>query len=461
MSVVAVVLAAGQGTRMKSELPKVLHPVAGRPLVAWPVQAALDAGADEAIVVVGHGKEIVKPVLVDRFGDRVRFAEQLEQLGTGHAVQCAMELPNIADEVLVLYGDVPLIGADTIRALMDSHGNEPLSLLTSHLEDPTGYGRILRRDGRVVGIREHKDCSPEELEISEVNPGFYLIDAAFLRDAMTQLRTDNAQGELYLTDVVALAAQAGGVGDMHGHIHELQGINDRRQLARCEAAMRLRINETLAAQGVGIRDLMATYIDADCVVEPDCTLEPGVHLRGDTIVRSGALVDVGCVLTDVEVQNGAHLLPYTVATRSRVGPASHVGPFSHLRPQTDVGEGAKVGNFCETKKTSIGRGSKVNHLAYVGDGAIGVGVNVGAGVIFCNYDGFQKHLTTLQDGVFVGSDSQLVAPVTVGEGAYVASGTTVTKDVPAGALALSRTKQVNKEGYADRIKRRMAAKSKS
>lgn len=460
---VGIVLAAGQGTRMKSQTPKVLHRLAGRSLVAWSVGAALEAGADRCVVVVGHGREQVEADLRARFGDRVDFAHQAEQRGTGHAVRCAMEqaLEGFSGAVFVLYGDCPLVLPSTIRRLVDARGRAPLSLVTATLADPTGYGRILREGGAVVGIREQRDCAPRELAIDEVNPGLYAIDAAFLREAMGALTTDNAQGELYLTDVVAMAAKAGGAIDVPGDMGELRGVNDRRELALCGEVLRRRINDALASSGVGIVDPACTYVDADAVVEPDTTIAPNVHLRGRCVVRSGAIIDVGCVLQDVEVDAGAHLLPYTVAADSRVGPSAHVGPFTHLRPATVLHEGAKVGNFCETKKTIVGKDSKVNHLSYVGDGVLGEGVNVGAGTIFCNYDGFQKHTTVLDDGAFIGSDSQIVAPVRVGKGAYVASGSTVTRDVPDDALAMSRTKQVNKEGYASRLKARFAFSKKS
>lgn len=456
---VGIVLAAGQGTRMKSATPKVLHAIAGRPLVAWAVGAALEAGARECVVVVGHGREAVTTALHARFGDRVRFAVQEEQRGTGHAVRCALEqaLEDYQGTVVVTYGDCPLVKADTLLRLIHARANEPLSLLTATLDHPTGYGRILRDEAKVVGIREHKDCSAAERSITEVNPGLYAIDADFLRHAIAGLSAQNAQGELYLTDVVANAARAGGVADAPGDMAELRGVNDRYELALCAEVIRRRLNEGLARSGVGIVDPANTYVDADCLVEPDATLEPGVQLRGACVVRAGAHVEAGCVLTNVFVDEGAHLRPYTVASDSRIGPRADVGPFTHLRTETELHEGAKVGNFCETKKTVVGRGSKVNHLAYVGDGVLGVDVNVGAGTIFCNYDGFQKHKTVLEDGAFIGSDSQLVAPVRIGKGAYVASGSTITRDVPDDGLAMSRTKQVTKEGYASKLKARFFA----
>ena len=459
---VAVVLAAGMGTRMKSEIPKVLHRVAGRPLVAWVVQAAFDAGVDRCVVVVGHAKEQVESELRERFGDKVAFAEQTEQKGTGHATACALPaLEGHQGHVLVLYGDCPLIPSDILREVIEKTGNAPLALVTATIEQPAGYGRIIRTKGGVTAIREDRDCSPAEKTIHEVNPGVYCIEVGFLREAVALLSDDNDQGELYLTDLVATAAGRSEVPWVEGDMHTLRGVNDRWELAQVGEAMRLRINETLARDGVGLVDPATTFIDADCELEADATIMPGVHLRGQCSIAAGATVDVGSVLEDVKVEAGATVLPYTVATDARIGPVATVGPFSHLRPKTDLGEGSKVGNFSETKKTTLGKGSKVNHLAYVGDGQIGEGVNIGAGVIFCNYDGVQKHTTVLEDGVFIGSDSQLVAPLTVGKGAYVASGSTVTKDVPADALAVSRTRQSNKEGYASRLRSRFQAAKKS
>ncbi|MEM7605201.1 MAG: bifunctional UDP-N-acetylglucosamine diphosphorylase/glucosamine-1-phosphate N-acetyltransferase GlmU [Myxococcota bacterium] len=454
---VAIVLAAGKGTRMRSELPKVLHQIAGWSLAEWSVNAALEAGADRCVVVVGHGRERVEGVLRERFGDRVTFALQEEQLGTGHAVRCAVEqrLQRFDGRVLVTYGDCPLIQGPTLAQLLAS--DAPCALLTTHRDDPTGYGRMVRKDGQIAAIVEHKDATPEQRAICEVNPGLYAFDGGFLQRALEQLDMNNAQGELYLTDLVAMAER---VDDFVVPIDEVRGINDRRELAECGELMRRRIAERWASAGAAIEDLGAVYTGADCEVQPDARIDAGVHLRGKTRIESGAHVDVGCVLRDVHVSAGAYLHPYTVAAESQIGAKAQVGPFTHLRPKTNLGEGSKVGNFCETKKTNLGKGSKVNHLAYVGDGEIGEGVNIGAGVIFCNYDGVKKHTTTLEDGVFIGSDSQLVAPITVGQGAYVASGSTITRDVPADALALSRTKQENKEGYASRLRRRMEAAKK-
>ncbi len=455
----AVVLAAGQGTRMKSALPKVLHAIAGRPMVAWPVEAAQAAGAARVVVVLGHGKEQVEAAL-EGF-DGVRSALQAEQRGTGHAVQCALPaLEGFEGTVVILYGDVPLIEREAIEALVAGRGGAPLSLLTCRAADPTGYGRILRDGDAVVGIREHKYCSDAERAIDEINPGLYAADAAFLRRALGALSDDNAQGELYLTDIVAAAAKEGGARAIDWPLESLQGVNDRAQLAEAAKVMRKRIAVRHAKAGVTIRDLDRVDIDATVTLATDAVIEPGVVLRGATHVGEGAHVDVGCVLTDVTVDAGAYLKPYSVASESQIGPDAEVGPFSHLRPGSVMGPRSKIGNFVEMKKTTLGEEAKANHLAYLGDGIVGPRVNIGAGTIFCNYDGFQKHTTVLEEGCFIGSDSQLVAPIRVGVGAYVATGTTVTRDVPDDALAVGRARQSNKEGYASRLKARLKAAAK-
>ncbi|MBT8468864.1 MAG: bifunctional UDP-N-acetylglucosamine diphosphorylase/glucosamine-1-phosphate N-acetyltransferase GlmU [Deltaproteobacteria bacterium] len=460
----AIVLAAGEGTRMKSKRPKVLHEIAGRALVCWVVEAALDAGASRCLVVVGHGRGDVERVLSTRFGERVEMVLQAEQRGTGDAVRCAIEADaSLEGRVLVVYGDCPLIPAAVLRNLVEDsdRAEADLGLVTATLSDPSGYGRIVRNaTGRVHRVVEERDCSAEERSIDEVNPGLYAVRAGFLREAITSLTPDNVQAELYLTDLVALAAERGKVLDLEGDMTELTGVNDQRDLALASATRHRRMAEELARSGVQIASLDALYVDAECEIEPGAWLGANVHLRGRCLVRAGARIDVGCVLTNVVVDRDANVLPYTVATDSSIGEGAQVGPFSHLRPDTRLGPRSKVGNFSETKKTTLGAGSKVNHLSYVGNGEIGERVNIGAGTIFCNYDGEQKHTTVLEDGVFIGSGTQLVAPVTVGRGAYVASGTTVTEDVPADALAISRTKQENKKGYAARLRARLRRKKK-
>jgi bifunctional UDP-N-acetylglucosamine pyrophosphorylase/glucosamine-1-phosphate N-acetyltransferase len=458
----AIILAAGEGTRMKSDRPKVLHEIAGRALVTWVVDAAIEAGATRCLVVVGHGRDAVEDELRARFGDEVEMVLQPEQRGTGDAVRCAIDADgSLQGRVVVLYGDCPLIPPELLGRLVDRSAEADVGLVTASLADPSGYGRIVRsEDGDVQKIVEDRDCSADERAISEVNPGLYAFEAGFLRTAISRLTPDNAQGQLYLTDVVELAANASKVVAVPGDMNELTGVNTQRDLAVAAASRRRTIANALAKSGVAVTDLDALYVDADCEIEPGAKLGASVHLRGRCVVRAGARIDVGCVLTNVVVERDAKVLPYSVATDSVIGEGASVGPFSHLRPQTELGPKSKVGNFSETKKTKVGKGSKVNHLSYVGDGVIGEDVNIGAGTIFCNYDGYQKHTTVLEDGVFIGSDSQLVAPVTVKKGAYVASGTTVTRDVPEDALAVARTKQENKDGYAARLRARFNRKKK-
>jgi bifunctional UDP-N-acetylglucosamine pyrophosphorylase / glucosamine-1-phosphate N-acetyltransferase len=460
---VTVILAAGQGTRMKSDRPKVLHAVAGLPMYAHVVRAALRAGASEVVLVVGHGRDEVQRDVRARFDQNVTTAVQEQQIGTGDAVRVGVGAPSIAEfegYVVVLYGDTPLVHVGLVEALMTraSESDAAAVVLTSTLRDPTGYGRILRdAHGDVLAIREHKDASAGERAVREINCGVYAFQAPFLRSAIAKLASNNAQGELYITDVIEQAAKAKSVATLGWAFEDVGGVNDRAQLSACETAMRLRIAHELGKSGVTVRDPATTYIELGVRVEADAILEPNVHLRGNTVVASGAHIDTGCVLKDTTVAAGAYLKPYTVATESEIGEHVETGPFAHLRPQSILEAESKVGNFVETKKTRLGRGSKASHLSYLGDGQIGRDVNIGAGTIFCNYDGINKNTTTLEDGVFIGSDSQLIAPVRVGEGAYVATGTTISEDVPARAMAISRGRQTNKEGYADKLWARLKA----
>lgn len=458
-NVSAIILAAGQGTRMKSTQPKVLHKLAGKPMIHHVVQAALDAGAKDVVVVVGHGRDEVTRYLHEAFGDRVRTALQDQQKGTGHAVLCALPaLDAKNDSTLVLCGDTPLIEPASLSRLIQAWGATPgsrMAMLTCTVQDPTGYGRVLRdEDSRVIAIREHKDCDGEQLALREVNPGVYIFHTSFLRDALPRLTTRNAQGELYLTDTVEMAASSG-VAAIPADAETLAGINDRAQLHVLEQQMLARIAERWRLAGATIAH--DVIIESGVELSPDVVLEKGVVLRGNTRVGRGTRIDVGSVLDDAEVGEGAYVKPYSVLNGSKVGEGAQIGPFSHLRPGSDVQKDAHIGNFVETKNTVVRRGAKANHLAYLGDGDIGEEANVGAGTIFCNYDGFQKHKTIIGPRAFIGSDSQIVAPVTIGEGAYVGTGTTVTKDVPADALALGRTPQQNKEGYASRLRNRLKA----
>ena len=456
-----MILAAGQGTRMKSPLPKVLHTAAGAPLVTWAIEAALDAGTDQVVLVVGHLRQLVIDAVQARFRERVAFAVQTEQRGTADAVRAGMAAvhPDVT-EVVITYGDVPCVPGEALKRLVAQRASSKalLALITTEVDDPTGYGRIVRdAKGRPAAIREHKDCSADELKIRTVNPGLYAVDRAFLSLALSSISSDNAQGEFYLTDLVALAARASlsGVAELPWEAVSLRGVNDRAELAAVESVLHQRVADRHRRAGCTIAT--GARIDHDVVIEAGASIGPDAVLRGKTTLAAGATVDVGCVLDDATVGIDAVVKPYSVISRSAVGAGAQVGPFAHVRPESVVEDGAHVGNFVELKKTRLGPGAKANHLAYIGDGVIGAKANIGAGTIFCNYDGFQKHTTTVGEGAFVGSNSSLVAPVSIGRDAYVGSGSVITRDVPDEALAIGRARQENKAGYGARIRERLLA----
>jgi bifunctional UDP-N-acetylglucosamine pyrophosphorylase/glucosamine-1-phosphate N-acetyltransferase len=457
----AIVLAAGKGTRMRSSRAKVLHELLGRPLVCYPIELARSLGADPVVAVLGHQREAVEAALVARFGaGSVSVVEQVEQRGTGHAVRLAMPALAKMDDglVLVLYGDVPLLRRETLEELVGTVRRYGcLALVTATPPDPTGYGRILRDErGHVISVVEQKDASPDEQAITEINAGIYCGPADFFREAVMGLGSANAQGEYYLTDVVARAAQGIGVSAIEADMSDVSGINDRQQLAEAEATLRARINRALQAH-VTFRDPESAVVEPDVEIGVDAELGRNVALRGRTRIGHGVRIGDGCILTNTEVGAGAELRPYSIATDTVIGPGAVIGPFAHMRPGTQLGPDVHLGNFVETKKTVIGRGSKANHLSYLGDTTIGEKVNVGAGTITCNYDGYKKFPTVIEDGAFIGSDTQLVAPVRVGKRAVIGAGTTVTRDVPAGALALSRVSQMEKAGYAEKVAQKYAA----
>lgn len=445
---------------MKSALPKVLHPMAGLPMIHYVIEAATRSGADRIVAVVGHGKDQVAAYVEQAFGDRVRIAHQEQQLGTGDAARAGLSaIGEESGHVLILCGDTPLLDSAELSKLSELMDEGALvALLSSEPEDPTGYGRILRNEHQeITGIREERDCSPAERKIREVNSGVYLVNSTFLKEALPALKPQNAQGELYLTDIIAMAAEKRGVRARIAKDHSaLSGINDRAQLAAAEEIIYHQIADTHRKNGITIRT--GAKIEAQVSIEAEAIIEHGVILRGKTHIGAGAHIDAGCILKDVRVQAGARLKPYTVAEKSNIGEKAQIGPFSHLRPDSEIESDAHIGNFVETKKTRVRKGAKANHLAYLGDGDIGEGANIGAGTIFCNYDGFKKYKTEIGAGAFIGSDSQIVAPIRIGTGAYVATGTTVTRDVPDDALAISRTRQENKEGYASRLKARLKNK---
>jgi bifunctional UDP-N-acetylglucosamine pyrophosphorylase / glucosamine-1-phosphate N-acetyltransferase len=447
-----IILAAGQGTRMKSGLPKVLHRIAGEPLIYYPIALAGELGASRIVVVLGHHAESVRRAIEDRFGqDEVEIALQEEQLGTAHAVaQAAPLLQDVTGPVLLVYGDIPLLGRQTLERLRAAWRPGGLALVTARPADPTGYGRILRsEDGGVARIVEDKDASAAERRIGEINAGIYCVDAALLREAIARVGNRNAQREFYLTDLAAIAAARGRVESIEAPAEEVSGINDRVQLAALEKLLQRRLAHALMKSGVTLRDPERVLLDSQVTVGPDSELGPGVELRGATRIGAGCRIEAGCILTDATIGDGVHLKPYCVVASSRVGTGAVVGPFAHLRPETELGDGVHIGNFVETKKARLGQGTKANHLSYLGDAEIGAGVNVGAGTITCNYDGVHKHKTVIEDGAFIGSDTQLVAPVKVGAGAYVGAGTTVTKDVPPRALAVTRVPQKHVEDFAE------------
>lgn len=455
-STAVVVLAAGQGTRMRSDRPKVVHEVLSRPLVHYALEAAHAAGFHGApIVVVGHGREVVEAAVRPYFPSAV-FAVQAEQRGTADAVAAARPYFGDAQRVLILSGDVPGPSHQTLARLaerLDATG-APLALLGFSAANPTGYGRCVHdADGRFVRITEHKDAVQAGLSdvIAETrcNAGIYLVDRALLEHTLDRVESNNAQGELYLTDVVRFAegrAQLVLVADAG----EVEGVNDRVQLAQAEARIRAQRNTALMRSGVTFRDPTRAVVAWGVTVEPDVVLEADVVLSGATRVASGARIGQGCVVTDAVIGPRAELLPYCVITDAEVGEAATVGPFAHLRPGTVLGRKAKVGNFVETKKARLADGAKANHLTYLGDCEVGRDANIGAGTITCNYDGVDKHQTRIGERAFIGSNTELVAPCVVGDDAVVGAGTTLTGDVPAGALALTRADKVVVEGWSYR-----------
>jgi bifunctional UDP-N-acetylglucosamine pyrophosphorylase/glucosamine-1-phosphate N-acetyltransferase len=447
-----IVLAAGEGTRMRSATPKVLHEIGGRSLVGHAVAAADVLAADRLVVVVGHGRDAVAAHL-GAVAPHVRTAVQDEQLGTGHAVQCALGAAGdvTGGTVVVTYGDVPLLTGATLAELVAQHeadGNAA-TVLTAHVGDPTGYGRIVRAaDGSVAGIVEHRDATPDQLLIDEINSGIYAFDGQVLVAALAQLRPDNDQGELYLTDVLALARAAGGrvAALATADVWQTEGVNDRVQLAAMRRELNRRVGEAWMRAGVTIVDPATTWVDVTAEIGPDTILEPGTILRGATRVAGEALIGPDTLLVDCEVGAGAQVIR-THGTAARIGAGAQVGPFTFLRPGTILGPRSKAGAYVEMKNAEVGAGSKVPHLSYVGDATIGEGSNIGAATVFVNYDGVAKHATVVGDHVRIGSDTMLVAPVTIGDGAYTAAGSVITEDVPPGALALGRARQRTIAGW--------------
>lgn len=446
-SLEVIILAAGQGTRMKSALPKVLHSLAAKPLLAHVIETARSLSPTAIHVVYGHGGEQVKDALADY---PVGWVEQAEQLGTGHAVEQAM--PQVASDatVLILYGDVPLVQTETLQALIDYADNGGFSLLTVELDDPTGYGRIVRSDsGSVERIVEQKDANADELAIQEGNTGIMALPASKLGGWLKQLDNDNAQSEYYLTDVIAMAV-ADGVGVdalMARDVDEVLGVNDRIQLAHLERRYQQRQAEFLMQRGVTLIDPARFDLRGSLKTGQDVTIDVGVVIEGSVILGDRVRIGANTVLRDVVVGNDVEILPMSLIEQAEIGAGCSIGPFARVRPGTSLDEGAKVGNFVEVKNSAIGKGSKVNHLSYIGDTTMGAGVNIGAGTITCNYDGANKHRTVIGDRAFIGSDSQLVAPVEIGDDATIGAGSTITRDAPEGELTLSRSRQASVKGW--------------
>lgn len=447
MTLDVVILAAGQGTRMRSARPKVLHELAGRPLIDHVIATASSLEDARLHVVIGHGGEQVREALADA---EVNFVVQAEQKGTGHAVVQALE--GLGDgKVLILYADVPLIRRDTLAALLERVGEQCMGLLTVELNEPVGYGRIKRdADGEAVAIVEHKDASAEERAIGECNTGIMAMTAAHLRRWLPQLSADNAQGEYYLTDVIAMAAAEGTAiaTTQPGSPGEVEGINDRVQLARLERVYQAGEAERLMREGVALADPVRLDVRGELVCASDVAIDVGCVFAGRVEIAGDVRVGPYCVIRDSRIGPGSVIEAHSVIDGAVIGADSQIGPFARLRPGTQLARGAKVGNFVETKNASLGEGAKINHLSYIGDARLGRGVNVGAGTITCNYDGANKHRTEIGDHAFIGSNTALVAPVSVGAGATVGAGSTISKDVEAGALALARGRQISKSDWA-------------
>jgi len=442
-----IILAAGKGTRMKSAFPKVLHQLAGKPLVNHVYDTAMSIGAENVCVVYGHEGEMLLHNCKDF---KCHFAEQKEQLGTGHAVDHALPYISMGDTVLILYGDVPLTSEETLKNLVDKVNDETIALLTVKLDDPMGYGRIVRDENEnVTSIVEQKDASPEQLHITEVNTGIMALKADLLRDMLAKINNENAQGEYYLTDVIGLAVEDGKKIEacFAANEHEVAGVNSRVQLAELERIYQLEHATKLMESGVTLADPNRIDVRGNISVGQDIFIDTNVTLIGDVAIEDFVQIGQGCVISDSTIAAGTIIKPYSVIENATIGSQVEIGPFARIRPGTEMATGSKVGNFVETKKAIIGEGTKISHLSYVGDAEIGSNVNIGAGTITCNYDGVNKHKTIIKDNAFIGSDTQLIAPVTVGEGVTVAAGSTITKDTSDDVLVLSRVKQKEMAGW--------------
>lgn len=446
----SIILAAGMGTRMKSKTPKVLHRVCGKPLCGWVIDASKEAGADKVVAIIGHGADMVRQTI----GDAAEFVLQAEQKGTGHAVIQAKEFIEKSDCVVILNGDTPLINSETIKKAVaySRERGEQATVITAILSDAAGYGRIVRgEDGSVLKIVEQKDANDEEKKIREVNSGMYVFDAKSLAYALGEIKPNNAQGEYYLTDTLEILLKAGkkvGAYAIEDN-DEIRGINDRVQLSEAEAIMRGKINEAHMRNGVTMTDPQSIYIEADVEIGNDTVIEPNVTIKSGTKIGADCTVGQGSVLDKALIHDNVDILS-SVILSSEVDEGTHVGPFAYIRPNCRVGKNVKVGDFVELKNSNIDDGTKISHLTYIGDSDVGKHVNFGCGTVTCNYDGKNKYRTVIGNDCFVGCNTNFVSPINVGDGAYIAAGSTITEDIPVNSLSIARARQVNKEGWTDK-----------
>lgn len=455
-NIAVVILAAGKGVRMKSNIPKVLHQVCGKPMIYYSLRIGKELNANKIVAVLSPS---ISQTIQEILGDEVEVAIQDKPLGTGHAVMCAKSaLENFYGDVLILYGDMPLITSATLKELIEKHRKEkvPLTLLTAIFDWDNKFGRVIRdKNGKVKRIVEVADASPKELKIKEVNAGIYAVERDFLFKSLDKVKPNNAQGEYYLTDIVEIASKENEVSAYQlTDPCEVLGINDRTELAEAERVMRLRITTKLMKEGVTFLDPATAYIHDGVKIEPDTVIYPSVVIEGATSIGKHCIIGTGAFIKDSIIGDEVEIRAYSVLDGAKVGNKTTIGPCAHLRPESVIGARCRIGNFVETKKVVIGDGTKASHLTYLGDAEIGANVNIGCGTITCNYDGIKKHKSVIEDGVFVGSDTQLVAPVRVGKGAYIGSGSTITKDVPAGALSVARSRQKNFPGWAERKRKK-------
>ena len=445
MNLKIVILAAGQGTRMKSKIPKVLHKVLDKPMLDHVMEAAQVVTNHKPIVVIGHMSDMVR----EHLGDKAEIALQEEQLGTGHAVMMAEHYIDDEDEVLILCGDTPLIKGETLKEMTKIKSEGYAAVVMSAVEDdPTGYGRIIRDESDdFMRIREQKDASEEEKAIKEINAGMYIINGKLLKENLSKLSVNNAQREYYLTDVLEHIKNAGHrIGVYQADKMEIMGVNSRLQLSEAERIMRLDVNKMHMANGVTLIDTNSTYIDKNVKIGRDTIIYPNCHIKGNSVIGEDCIIRENTTIEDSHIEDHVTIKSSTILS-SKVGARTTIGPYAYLRPKSVLGEDVKIGDFVEVKNAEIGNGSKASHLSYIGDAVVGKNVNIGCGVVFVNYDGKNKFKSIVEDNAFIGSNSNLVAPVTVKEGGYIATGSTVTVDVPEGALCVARAREVIKEGW--------------